>query len=456
MIKKVLISLIISVLILLSFSSLICAEELKDEEMMVFNKVKEAGYSRIYVDLESEESVLKIDINEGDFISDISRFFVLLRDSFISSKYSLLLYDRDEKIFEISSKAEDIDRFKNNTLSEAEFFETLIYTEQSSIEKRLKYDIEILDFLVYGVRISEKTAEIDLIFQGENEDDIIADIANIHLLTLQYAPYIQETVLNLENHVKNEHLEFILKTENILSLLKNEIDYETYYDRAKISIKKDGAFLSGFRKTGTLDFIFVGIILIFGIAGLVKGFVISLFKLIGYIAGIIGAYLLSPVIVDFLKAKDAVSGFIHDRLYSSSIGQNILNLRMSSINELVPDNPVLEPLLKDSGSLLKGNVRIIDMLTELVLTGIITFILFVIIKVIISAIGKTLHNRIKGKAGVNKNRLLGFILGLVIGIFNISIIVMVVSPFIVTSSNSSIIEFFNQSAVLKKLISIIF
>jgi len=148
--------------------------------------------------------------------------------------------------------------------------------------------------------------------------------------------------------------------------------------------------------------------------------------------------------------------FIHDRLYSSNIDRSILNLNISSINSLRGNNPVLDGLIKENEALLSDNITAIEMLTNLILSGIVIFMIFIILKIIIKRIGKSLHKNIKGEMSKKINRLMGFLVGVLIGVFNVIVFVIVSSPFISMTSNSAILVLFNNSYFFERVVSLIF
>ncbi|MFO7887917.1 MAG: CvpA family protein [Eubacteriales bacterium] len=454
--RKIFLIIIVLILVILSIGANAWGDSVKNQEIEIFNQVKDLGFSRVYVDIDDETSLLQIDINEGDFIKNITNFFVLMKRNYNSTSYVVELYDISSKIYQISTEGEKIDLYINAEISENQFLDLLEYTDARTIEERLKTDIEVLDYLVYGISIDEKKAEVDLIYIGENENNIISDLPNIHMLVIQYAPYVENTKINLENHVKDEFLEFEIKTDKLLSLLKEEITQESYYESIEISLEEEKSFLDIEKELGKLDFAFIGVLVIFALIGTYMGFIRSLFTILSYILGLAGAYFISPVVVKFLENIDGVVSFIHDRLYSSNIDRSILNLNISSINNLRGSNPVLDGLIKENEAILSGNTTVIEMLTNLVLSGIVIFIIFIILKIIIKKIGKSLHKNIKGEMSKKINRLLGFLVGLLIGVFNVVVFVIISSPFISMTSSTNIIGLFNNSFFFEKVVNLIF
>jgi uncharacterized membrane protein required for colicin V production len=276
------------------------------------------------------------------------------------------------------------------------------------------------------------------------------------MLIIQYAPYVENTKINLENHIKDELLKFEIETEELTSLLKEEISKETYYDSIEISLEEEKSFVDIERGLGRLDLAFIGVIVIFTLIGTYMGFIRSLFNILSYILGLAGAYLISPYIVNFLKTIDGVVNFIQDRLRSSNIDRSILNSNLSSINNLKGNNPVLDGLIKEDEVLLTSNITVIEILTNLILTGIVIFIIFIILKMIIKRIGKSLHKNIKKDISKKINRLLGFLTGGLIGIFNVVIFALISAPFISMTSNDRILNLFNNSFIFKKVVNLLF
>jgi len=54
------------------------------------------------------------------------------------------------------------------------------------------------------------------------------------------------------------------------------------------------------------------------------------------------------------------------------------------------------------------------------------------------------------------NRLMGFLVGVLIGVFNVIVFVIVSSPFISMTSNSAILVLFNNSYFFERVVSLIF
>src|SRR6056297_1926632 len=96
--RKIFLIIIVSLLVILSLGVNAWGDNVKNEEVEVFNQVKDLGYTRVYVDIDDETSLLQIDINEGDLIKNIKDFFILMRRNYNSANYVVELQDFTGKI----------------------------------------------------------------------------------------------------------------------------------------------------------------------------------------------------------------------------------------------------------------------------------------------------------------------------------------------------------------------
>jgi len=171
-----------------------------------------------------------------------------------------------------------------------------------------------------------------------------------------------------------------------------------------------GSWKDDIKQVSTIDLILLGIVAVSGIYGYRSGFISTLFSFLSYFLAIIGARLLAPKAVSLLASKTTFT---------------------SQIDALVM-------------------IR-----SDYILTAISMVLIFILLKIIISNIGKLLNNRIKLSLAAKVNKTLGLVLGTLTGFMIIAIGLLVVIPLALASSNGTLAEIIDNSLIIEKLLQII-
>ena len=197
------------------------------------------------------------------------------------------------------------------------------------------------------------------------------------------------------------------------------------------------ALLSSGASFALIDVIVLGILIVFALIGLIKGFIKQVLSIFGLFAGIILAYFLTPVIKDFVKNYIPV---LVDLSYT------IANLipGISKIGAITPDNASI--ILEESGipkiahpiiiALSESGIsNVVSIVADVILTVII-FILLLILSLIVFKIVKKVFEKItENKAVKGVDRVLGLIFALLKGITLIFIVVFTLSMLIPSFNN---------------------
>ena len=481
MMKKTLfLLLLISLFTMLFTASIALADDIYTPEIDLFYEIQNLGYERVYTDIADNTVTIKIDIEDRDFIADLAKIFVHAYNNTDVMNFRLELYEDNSKLFTVSTTREIINQYISKQISGSELLKRLSYQDERSIEEKLKVDLEMFDTQVYGLKMNQNSCEIDLYYNGEDLDTLITDLPNMQLLVIEHAPWIEKTTINIENHVNDEYLQFKLKTENLLKLLGQEIDYAEYYDSSEITVKKFGSWIDRIMQVGslvdyvkegvnTMDILLLIIVVGSGLYGYKKGFISTLFSFSSYFLAIIGARLLAPKAVSLLASKTTftsqIDGFVTDKLASTGIDINVLNAELPKINQMITQdesvrqiisqNPVLMKLLSEQTSAFADYQNISAMLSNFILTAISMVLIFILLKIIISNIGKLLNNRIKLSLAAKANKTMGLVLGILTG-FMISILgLLILTPIALSFSNSTIDTMIENSFIAEKLLQII-
>jgi uncharacterized membrane protein required for colicin V production len=217
------------------------------------------------------------------------------------------------------------------------------------------------------------------------------------------------------------------------------------------------------------DLLVIAIIIVFGIVGMKKGFVYSVFKLAAFFISIIVSIKLYPVVANFLM-KTAIYTNI-----KASILKNLLHQQISQapgVNEqaksvaanTVVNNLSIPGFLKDSlrktletklpslTSLIDTNkiMNIIsEQLAKIVIDVISLLILYILIRIGLIFLRYTLQGFAKLPVFKQMDKLGGFALGSVEGLLTIYILIAVVMLFYTTPQFKGIFEAIDNSIIAK-------
>ena len=157
------------------------------------------------------------------------------------------------------------------------------------------------------------------------------------------------------------------------------------------------------KQAGIIDIILLIIVAGSGLYGYKKGFTSTLFNFLSYFLAFIGARLLAPRTVNFLDS----------------------------------------------------NVTFIKQIDDFIVTSFSLVLIFIILKIIISKIGKLLNSRIKLSLAAKANKTLGLVLGILTGIMITTLGLIILTPVALTFSNGTLANIINNSFIAEKLLRII-
>ena len=191
--------------------------------------------------------------------------------------------------------------------------------------------------------------------------------------------------------------------------------------------------------SATIDIIALIFILMFALYGAIKGFTKTFFSLFGTFFALLFAGLLSPSVVKFMQSEHnivsnlsselsgIVSRFFSKEVLSMKISQaNSVNLGLAGLSGYVASI-----ILSYKTGSYPPDATVADVLCPtfayyivLILSVVVLFIIFKLIFSLICAIIKDAH---KNKKVANFDKTLGFFLGLINGIINLELLIMIIS-----------------------------
>lgn len=187
-----------------------------------------------------------------------------------------------------------------------------------------------------------------------------------------------------------------------------------------------------------IDTVALVLLLIFALYGLIRGFTKTFFSIFGTIIGIMLSFLIAPSVVGFLQNKfsalDSMSGTF------SGVAEQILGKELASapLSFATKDNlRGIAGLIANLVLSLKNNANVSADATigeavstifgYYVLLLICAIVLFIVFKIIFFLLGEIVKKAYKNKIIASVDRILGVVLGVINGIFNIELIIMVIS-----------------------------
>ncbi|KJS82473.1 MAG: hypothetical protein JM58_15010 [Peptococcaceae bacterium BICA1-8] len=230
-----------------------------------------------------------------------------------------------------------------------------------------------------------------------------------------------------------------------------------------------GSWADRFSQVSTIDIILLVIVAGGGLYGYMRGFISTLFSFLSYFLAITGAKLLAPKTASLLAYNTMltkqIDGFIVNKLASFGIDVNVLNAELPKINQMITQdegirqamsqNPLLMKLLSGQGSVISNHQNISAMLSNYILTALSMVLIFILLKIIISYLGKLLNNRVKLPIVSKVNKTLGLVLGILTGLMISTIGLLVVTPIALTSSNGTLAKIIDNSLIVEKLLQVI-
>lgn len=270
-----------------------------------------------------------------------------------------------------------------------------------------------------------------------------------------------------------------LQTQHIIQLFEGTINHEEYYESANISVEKmvDGnslfnnieSLLGGIKNMSILDILIILLFVGFAVFGYMKGFVGILIGFTSYILAIIGARIFAPKVVEFLTTKttivNRIDAFVVQRFNALGIDMNLLNTELPKLDQLIAQNPevreamaqnpMLIDIIEKSGDFLSNSQIMLNMLTNTILTVISMFVLFIILKITISFLGKMFFQRKKERKKSKADRILGAAFGIITSVFISALCVYLITIVSFIVPNTFITGLIQDSFMVKALLLLI-
>lgn len=228
-----------------------------------------------------------------------------------------------------------------------------------------------------------------------------------------------------------------------------------------------------------VDYAIVIVLALYGLKGYMKGLINTVFSLVGYIAGLVAAYLFSPKLA-LVMQRSAIGQSVSKKLDEliPALSQ-IKNLSLAESRTLLSyadkipelqahlsENPLLRQVLSvtsaaaDTGTMYPETVVTVNDLIVYTILNILAFlVIFLAVKLVILLIGKLLTKVLNSSAMIGTaNRMGGMAIGFVEGILICYLVFVFVVPALGAVNIVKIPENYTQSIVLtwfNKLIALI-
>ncbi len=187
-----------------------------------------------------------------------------------------------------------------------------------------------------------------------------------------------------------------------------------------------------------IDIVALVLLLIFALYGLIRGFTKTFFSIFGTIIGITISLLIAPSVVSFIQNK--FSALDSMRGTFSGVAEQVLGKELSSAPLSFATQENLKGIaglianlvlsLKDNASV-SADATIGEAVSTIfayyVLLLICAVVLFIVFKIIFFLLGEIVKKAYKNKIVASADRLLGIVLGVINGIFNIELIILLIS-----------------------------
>ncbi len=212
-----------------------------------------------------------------------------------------------------------------------------------------------------------------------------------------------------------------------------------------------------------IDYVIIAIFLFSGIIGYLKGFVMSFLNFASYLGAAICAKLFSAKLAVILSnttgLNNKINDFVNDKLssiklpgYSDSLANMTIPqnfdkelLQDPRVKEVFAQNPLLKGALSHPSSINIGDT-VSQTITNFMLSVISVIIIFLVVKILISIISSIINRGIKKSDSLNSaNKKLGFVFGLLTGVFIVFFVLVIASPIALSSNSSAISNYINNS-----------
>ena len=208
----------------------------------------------------------------------------------------------------------------------------------------------------------------------------------------------------------------------------------------------------------TLDIVLLGIVAVFAVWGIWRGFMATIIGLGGYVAAFIGARLWGPTVGELFKDTSMISSLeriINENL--ANIGVNGIDpaavngfLNNSDMGEQIANNPIFKSLFGSASSLTGGITGTTEILIAVVCVALGYLVVFFGVKLLVSLAGLLIRGLIRtSKVLTFTDRVLGLGVGTVIGVALGAVTVAFVLP--VAMSYSPEIQTLAQGSTLSGL-----
>ena len=195
--------------------------------------------------------------------------------------------------------------------------------------------------------------------------------------------------------------------------------------------------LAGSTNFALIDIIVFGVLIVFAIYGLIKGFIKQILSILGLFAGILLAYFLTPIIKDFVKTYIPIAVDLAHSLANLIPGINEIGSITSDNASIILEGSgipkIAHPIIIALSE--SGLSNVVSIVADIILTAII-FILILIVSLIVFKIVKKIFEKItENKAVKGVDRFLGVVFALLKGLTLVFIVVFTLSV-LVPSFNS--------------------
>ncbi len=190
--------------------------------------------------------------------------------------------------------------------------------------------------------------------------------------------------------------------------------------------------------SATIDIVALCLFTAYALYGLIRGFTKTFFSVFGTIIGLVLAILIAPSVVTFLQnnhslldtMSNSFGGVVQGLLPKGLINTPLMEASQENLNGVAT-------IIANAVLFLKGNASVspeatigeavASIFAYYVLLIICIIGLFIILKIIFFIIGEIVKKAYANKVVASVDRLLGLALGVINGIFNLGIILLIIS-----------------------------
>ncbi len=188
----------------------------------------------------------------------------------------------------------------------------------------------------------------------------------------------------------------------------------------------------------TIDLVALALLIMFALCGFIRGFTKTFFSVFGTIIGVMLAFLIAPSVVGFLQSRfsaldtlqDSLNGFARQMLGNNLANTPLANATQESLKGIAGFIANIVLSLKNNANV-SSDATIGEAVSSIfayyVLLLICAIVLFIILKIVFFIISEIVKKAYKNKLIASLDRTLGFALGVINGVFNIELIILVIS-----------------------------